>query len=105
SSAAHAAPRVAIGRRTERRDERASARPASRGPPVMTRILLVEDEPHLARSLRVGLTDESYVVDVAEDGEEALWFAASGHHDAILLDLRLPGLGGLEVCRRLRARG
>lgn len=71
----------------------------------MTRVLIVEDEPRLARSLQVGLTDEAYVVDVAADGEEALWFASSGNHDAVVLDLRLPKLGGLEVCRRLRARG
>jgi DNA-binding response OmpR family regulator len=71
----------------------------------MTRVLVVEDEPRLARSLRVGLTDESYLVDVAADGEEALWFASSGHHDVVVLDLRLPRLGGLEVCRRLRAKG
>jgi two-component system response regulator MprA len=67
--------------------------------------LVVEDEPRLARALQVALADESYVVDVAGDGEAALWFAASGQHDAVLLDLRLPGLNGLEVCRRLRRRG
>jgi len=71
----------------------------------MTRVLVVEDEPCLARSLRVGLSDEDYVVDVAFDGEEALWFLASGHHDLVVLDLRLPKLSGLEVCRRLRAKG
>jgi len=71
----------------------------------MTRVLVVEDEPRLARSLRIGLTDEDNIVDVAADGEEALWFASAGHHDAIVLDLRLPKLGGLEVCRRLRANG
>lgn len=71
----------------------------------MTRLLLVEDEDRLARSLLVGLRDEDYVVDHARDGEEALWFAESGHHDAILLDLRLPKVDGLEVCRRLRQQG
>ncbi len=53
----------------------------------------------------VGLRDEGYAVDHARDGEEALWFAASGNHDAVLLDLRLPVIHGLEVCRRLRQRG
>lgn len=71
----------------------------------MTRVLIVEDEPILARSLRVGLTDESYVVDVAGDGEEALWYAASGFHNAMLLDVRIPKLNGIEVCRRLRKGG
>ncbi|MCA8958681.1 MAG: response regulator, partial [Planctomycetes bacterium] len=69
----------------------------------MTRVLVVEDEPLLARALCVGLADEQYVVDHAKDGEEALWHAASGLHDAVILDLRLPRLGGLAVCRTLRA--
>jgi DNA-binding response OmpR family regulator len=71
----------------------------------MPRLLLVEDEERLARSLCVGLRDEGYAVDHARDGDEALWLAAPGRHDALILDLRLPGIGGLEVCRRLRARG
>ncbi len=71
----------------------------------MSRLLLVEDEERLARSLAVGLRDEGYAVDHARDGEEALWLAKSGHHDALILDLRLPKLSGLEVCRRLRAKG
>lgn len=69
----------------------------------MTRILLVEDEERLARSLAVGLQEEGYVVDHARDGEEALWFASAGHHDAVILDLRIPKVHGLDVCRRLRA--
>jgi len=71
----------------------------------MSRLLLVEDEDRLARSIVVGLTDEGYLVDRAADGEEALWYAAANHHDAVILDLRLPKVGGLDVCRRLRARG
>ena len=71
----------------------------------MTRILIVEDEERLARSLTIGLRDEQFVVDHARDGEEALWFASANHHDLILLDLRLPKIDGLEVCRRLRAEG
>lgn len=69
----------------------------------MTRLLLVEDEVRLARSIMIGLKDEGYVVDHAADGEDALWQGRSGHHDAILLDLRIPKVGGLEVCRRLRS--
>ena len=71
----------------------------------MSRVLLVEDEDRLARSLSIGLREEGYVVDRAADGEEALWFAEPRHHDMVILDLRLPRLGGLEVCRRLRAGG
>ena len=71
----------------------------------MTRLLLVEDEERLARSLIVGLAEEQYVVDHARDGEEALWMAAAGHHDVMVLDLRIPKVDGWEVCRRLRADG
>ena len=71
----------------------------------MARILLVEDEERLARSLLVGLRDEQYVVDHARDGEEALWQAEAGHHDLLVLDLRIPKVDGLEVCRRLRRKG
>jgi DNA-binding response OmpR family regulator len=71
----------------------------------MSRLLLVEDEDALARSLEIGLREEGYVVDRARDGEEALWFAAASTHEALILDLRLPKIGGLEVCRRLRANG
>jgi DNA-binding response OmpR family regulator len=71
----------------------------------MSRILLVEDDDRLARSVATGLEDEGYVVDRAADGETALWLAAPRHHDGIVLDLRLPKFGGLEVCRRLRQAG
>ena len=59
----------------------------------------------LARSLAVGLRDEGYAVDHARDGEEALWLAKAGHHDALILDVRLPKKSGLDVCRSLRAKG
>lgn len=71
----------------------------------MTRVLLVEDEARLARSLVTGLRDERFVVDHAPDGEQALWMAQTGQHAAILLDIRIPGIDGLEVCRRLREGG
>lgn len=69
------------------------------------RILVVEDEPSLAAALRRGLEDELFVVDVATDGEEALWAARSGAHGVVVLDVLLPKLSGLEVCRRLRREG
>jgi DNA-binding response OmpR family regulator len=67
------------------------------------RVLVVEDEAALADALRAGLTDELYAVDVARDGEEGLWAARTGVYDAIVLDLLLPKLPGIEICRRLRA--
>jgi DNA-binding response OmpR family regulator len=69
------------------------------------RILVVEDEPALAAALRRGLEDELFAVDVARDGEEGLWAARSGAYDLVILDLLLPRLPGMEVCRRLRGEG
>lgn len=69
------------------------------------RILVVEDEKSLAAALRRGLEDELYAVDVVHDGEEALWAGRSGTYDAVILDLMLPRLSGMEVCRRLRREG
>ncbi|MHC4598452.1 MAG: response regulator transcription factor [Planctomycetota bacterium] len=70
----------------------------------MTRILVVEDEQALARALRKGLVAEKYAVDVVHDGEEALWAAKGGEHDLLVLDLMLPSLSGMDVCRRLRRK-
>jgi len=71
----------------------------------MARLLIVEDEERLAHALLVGLRDEGYVVDWMGDGEEGLWAASGAHHDAILLDVRLPKLSGVDLCRRLRSEG
>lgn len=71
----------------------------------MARILIVEDEPHLARALASGLAAASHTVDVAGDGEAGLAAAANGRAEVVLLDVLLPKLSGLEVCRRLRAAG
>ena len=59
----------------------------------------------LAALLRRGLTEEAHAADVAATGEDALWMARSTEYDAIVLDLMLPGVDGIEVCRRLRADG
>ncbi len=67
------------------------------------RILVVEDEPKMATLLRRGLEGAGFAVDVAPDGEEGLWRARATAYDAVVLDRMLPGLDGLEVCRRLRA--
>ncbi len=68
------------------------------------RILVVEDEPAMAESLRIGLQAEGFAVDVAADGEEGLWYAAEVEYDAIVLDLMLPKVNGFVVCRTLRER-
>ena len=67
------------------------------------RVLVVEDEPRMAALLRRGLREEGLVADIAATGEEALRRAADTPYDAIVLDLMLPDLSGIEVCRRLRA--
>jgi two-component system OmpR family response regulator len=69
------------------------------------RVLIVEDEVKLAGLLRRGLVEEAYAADVAKTGEDALWMARATEYDAIVLDLMLPGIDGVEVCRRLRADG
>ena len=66
------------------------------------RILVVEDETRLATLVRRGLTEEGHAVDLAATGEEALDWVATADYDAIVLDVMLPGIDGLEVCRRLR---
>ncbi|MCU0256415.1 MAG: response regulator transcription factor [Vicinamibacterales bacterium] len=69
------------------------------------RVLVVEDDPEISRFLIRGLVEERYVVDLVEDGASAVDMVAAEEYDAIVLDLMLPGVDGLEVCRRLRARG
>lgn len=68
------------------------------------RVLVVEDEEKLAALLRRGLAEEGYAVDVAASGEEGAWLAAATAYDVIVLDVMLPGVDGLAVCRRLRDR-
>jgi two-component system copper resistance phosphate regulon response regulator CusR len=69
------------------------------------RILLVEDEPRVASFIAKGLREHSYAVDVAPDGEEALYCAGSTQYDLIILDVMLPVRGGYAVCRELRRGG
>jgi two-component system OmpR family response regulator len=69
------------------------------------RVLIVEDEAKMAGLLRRGLEREGFAVDAIANGEEAVWKAEAVSYDAILLDLMLPGIDGLEVCRRLRGAG
>src|SRR4249919_152971 len=69
------------------------------------RVLIVEDEAKMAGLIRKGLRQEGMAVDLAAKGEDALWMAGSTEYDAIVLDLMLPGIDGIEVCRRLREDG
>ena len=69
------------------------------------RVLLVEDDRRLAGAVKRGLEGEGYAVDVASDGAEAVWLAGETTYDAMVLDVMLPQLNGLEVCRRLRDAG
>jgi two-component system OmpR family response regulator len=69
------------------------------------RILVVEDELKMASLLRRGLIEEGHAVDIARTGDDALWMAQTAEYDALVLDLMLPTIDGLEVCRRLRANG
>jgi two-component system, OmpR family, KDP operon response regulator KdpE len=66
------------------------------------RVLIVDDESQIRRALRVGLTGHGYEVQVAASGEEALDLAAVAPPDLVILDLVLPGVSGLEVCKTLR---
>ena len=68
----------------------------------MARILIIEDEKMLARFVQLELEHEGYDVDVAPDGREGLDKALRDEYDLMLLDLMLPGLSGIEICRRVR---
>jgi two-component system response regulator MprA len=69
------------------------------------RILVVDDDPRIASSLRRALVYEGYEVDTAGDGTEGLSKAREQPPDLVILDVMMPGLDGIEVCRRLRAEG
>lgn len=69
------------------------------------RILVVEDDPKLAPLLARSLREQAYAVDVALDGETAVYQAAVNEYDLILLDVMLPRMSGFDVCRELRRRG
>ncbi|MEZ4616642.1 MAG: response regulator transcription factor [Caldilineaceae bacterium] len=69
------------------------------------RLLIVEDQPNVASYLKRALTEQGYAVDVAQSGREALDWAAVVTFDLIVLDIMLPEVDGLTVCRRLRAAG
>lgn len=68
------------------------------------RILLIEDDPDIAELVRLHLADLGCELDHLADGREGLRLAERDRHDLVILDLMLPGLDGLEICKRLRAR-
>jgi DNA-binding response OmpR family regulator len=69
------------------------------------RILVVEDDKRVARAVKRGLEAEGFAVDVAFTGEDGRWLADENPYDAMVLDVMLPGLGGLELCAALREAG
>lgn len=69
------------------------------------RVLLVEDDLGIISFLEKGLREAKYALDVAQDGDDALYKTSLNEYDAIILDIMIPGQDGLEVCRELRSQG
>jgi two-component system response regulator QseB len=93
--------------RDRAREQRKGETARSSGTPVegdrSMRVLVVEDDPEIHAALAADLRRQYLAVDVAQDGETALDYARTGVYDVILLDVMLPGIDGLSVCRILRA--
>jgi len=68
------------------------------------RVLVVEDEPRVAAFIAKGLREQTYAVDIAADGDQALYEASINQYDIVLLDVLLPVKNGFEVCRELRRK-
>jgi DNA-binding response OmpR family regulator len=69
------------------------------------KVLLVEDDLDISTFIRHGLEEESYTVDIANNGVDGLAMATAGRYDLIILDIMLPGINGKELCKRIRAEG
>ena len=69
------------------------------------RLLLIEDYRPLRESLTKGLREAGFAVDKTGNGQEGLWYAMSNDYDAIVLDLMLPGMNGLDILKRIRSKG
>jgi two-component system OmpR family response regulator len=67
------------------------------------RILVIEDEPKIAQAIKRGLELNGYAVDAVNDGETGLSYAADPNYDVVVLDRMLPGIDGVEICKKLRA--
>lgn len=72
---------------------------------VSMNILLVEDERKIAHAIKQGFRQETYVCEVYHDGESGLAAAIGGEYDVIILDRMLPGMDGIEICKKIRAEG
>jgi DNA-binding response OmpR family regulator len=81
------------------------SQPANNEAERAIRVLVVDDEPLIVEMLSMGLSYEGFEVSVARTGHEALDQARASNPDVIVLDIMLPGMDGLEVCRRLRTQG
>jgi DNA-binding response OmpR family regulator len=71
-------------------------------PEKRSRVLVVDDEEQIRRALKSILSARKYDVEIAANGEDAIDLAIDNPPDLIILDLAMPGLGGIEVCRELR---
>src|SRR3954453_9387932 len=69
------------------------------------RVLVVDDEPLIVEMLTMGLSYEGFEVSVGRDGNEALEQSRTHKPDVVVLDIMLPGMSGIEVCKKLRAQG
>ncbi len=69
------------------------------------RLLIIEDFEVMREALVEGLTDQGFAVDATGDGKEGLWYATGNDYDAIILDIMLPGMNGLDILRAVRASG
>lgn len=91
------------------RGHRAPASAASYDPSafgsVPRRVLVIEDHPNIANLIKLHVQEVASEVKLAFDGYTGLGDAQSGRYDLVILDLMLPGIGGLEICRRMRCRG
>lgn len=68
------------------------------------RVLVVEDYPPIRDAVAKGLREAGFAMDATGDGEEGLWYAISNDYDVVVLDLMLPGVDGLTILKRLRAK-
>jgi len=71
---------------------------------ISMRVLVVEDDEKIASFIKKGLQEESYSVDVTENGYEAIYMIETNSYDIVLLDLMIQGLGGIDVCKNIRAK-
>lgn len=71
---------------------------------INMRVLVVEDDEKIASFIKKGLQEESYSVDVTENGYEAIYMIETNSYDIVLLDLMIHGLSGMDVCRNIRAK-